>query len=75
MPIRLTGVIPEIDQFLAFDLTQHELASWHDRLNEPEHAERIERAVDQVLDQGLWMLDIMAEGITPVGTQAMGDAG
>ena len=66
-------MIPEIDQFLAFDLTQHELASRHDRPNEPEHAERIERAVDQVLDQGLRTLDIMAEG-TPVGTQAMGNA-
>lgn len=43
-------------------------------LNEPEHAERIERAVGQVLDQGLRTLDIMAEGMTPVGTQAMGDA-
>ena len=43
-------------------------------LNEPEHAERIERAVDRVLDQGLRTLDIMAEGMTPVGTQAMGDA-
>ncbi|HAO33679.1 MAG TPA: 3-isopropylmalate dehydrogenase [Candidatus Competibacter sp.] len=43
-------------------------------LNEPEHAERVERAVGQVLDQGLRTLDIMAEGMTPVGTQAMGDA-
>ena len=43
-------------------------------LNEPEQAERIERAVSRVLDQGLRTLDIMAEGMTPVGTQAMGDA-
>ena len=43
-------------------------------LNEPEHAARVERAVSQVLDQGLRTLDIMAEGMTPVGTQAMGDA-
>jgi len=43
-------------------------------LNEPEHTERIERAVSRVLDQGLRTLDIMAEGMTPVGTQAMGDA-
>jgi 3-isopropylmalate dehydrogenase len=43
-------------------------------LNAPEHAERIERAVGRVLDQGLRTLDIMAEGMTPVGTQAMGDA-
>jgi 3-isopropylmalate dehydrogenase len=43
-------------------------------LNEPEHAERIERAVGQVLNQGLRTLDIMAEGMTPVGTQAMGVA-
>jgi len=50
------------------------VASRHDRLDEPEHAKRIERAVGQVLDQGLWTLDIMAEGMTPVGTQAMGNA-
>ena len=43
-------------------------------LNEPEHAARIEQAVGRVLDQGLRTLDIMAEGMTPVGTQAMGDA-
>ena len=43
-------------------------------LNEPEHADRIERAVGQVLDQDLRTLDIMAEGMTSVGTQAMGDA-
>lgn len=43
-------------------------------LNAPEHAARIEQAVSRVLDQGLRTLDIMAEGMTPVGTQAMGDA-
>ena len=43
-------------------------------LNAPDHAERIERAVGRVLDQGLRTLDIMAAGMTPVGTQAMGDA-
>ncbi len=43
-------------------------------LNAPEHAKRIERAVGRVLDQGLRTLDIMADGMTPVGTQAMGDA-
>lgn len=39
-----------------------------------EPAERIERAVGRVLEQGLRTLDIMANGMTPVGTQAMGDA-
>ncbi len=39
-----------------------------------EQAERIERAVGRVLEQGLRTLDIMANGMTPVGTQAMGDA-
>ena len=43
-------------------------------LNEPEQAERVENAVGRVLDQGLRTLDIMADGMTPVGTQAMGDA-
>ncbi|MFO1421865.1 MAG: 3-isopropylmalate dehydrogenase [Candidatus Competibacteraceae bacterium] len=43
-------------------------------LNEPEQAERIERSVGRVLDQGLRTLDIMADDMTPVGTQAMGDA-
>ena len=43
-------------------------------LNAPQQAERIERAVGRVLDQGLRTLDIMAAGMTPVGTQAMGDA-
>ena len=43
-------------------------------LQQPELAGRIERAVAQVLDQGLRTVDIMAEGMTPVGTQEMGDA-
>jgi 3-isopropylmalate dehydrogenase len=43
-------------------------------LNAPELAKRIEGAVGRVLDQGLRTLDIMASGMTPVGTQAMGDA-
>jgi 3-isopropylmalate dehydrogenase len=43
-------------------------------LNASEHADRIERAVGRVLKQGLRTLDIMAEGMTPVGAQAMGDA-
>ena len=43
-------------------------------LNAPEQAERIERAVGRVLDKGLRTMDIMAPGMIPVGTQAMGDA-
>ena len=43
-------------------------------LKAPDYAERIECAVGRVLDQGLRTLDIMAAGMTPVGTQAMGDA-
>jgi len=43
-------------------------------LNLSEQAERIERAVGRVLDQGLRTVDTMADGMTPVGTQAMGDA-
>lgn len=43
-------------------------------LQQPEPAGRVERAVTQVLDQGLRTIDIMAEGMTPVGTQEMGDA-
>ncbi len=43
-------------------------------LNAPEQAERIERAVGQVLDKGLRTMDIMAPGMIPVGTQAIGDA-
>lgn len=45
-----------------------------DTLNAPEQAERIERAVGRVLDKGLRTMDIMAPGMIPVGTQAMGDA-
>jgi 3-isopropylmalate dehydrogenase len=43
-------------------------------LNEAEMAERIEKAVDQVLDQGLRTPDIMSEGSKEVGTVEMGDA-
>lgn len=37
-------------------------------------ADRIEAAVNRVLDQGLRTPDILSEGMTPVGTEAMGDA-
>lgn len=37
-------------------------------------AGRVEQAVGQVLEQGLRTADIMAEGMTEIGTQAMGDA-
>jgi 3-isopropylmalate dehydrogenase len=37
-------------------------------------ADRIEQAVGAVLDRGLRTGDIMAEGMQPVGTRAMGDA-
>lgn len=43
-------------------------------LDEPELADRVERAVSRVLDQGLRTVDIMSEGNTRVGTAAMGDA-
>ena len=43
-------------------------------LNAPAQAERIEQAVGRVLDKGLRTVDIMAPGMIPVGTQAMGDA-
>jgi len=43
-------------------------------LDNTEMAERIERAVDQVLDQGLRTPDIMSEGCKEVGTVEMGDA-
>jgi 3-isopropylmalate dehydrogenase len=39
-----------------------------------ESADAIERAVGQVLDQGLRTADIWSEGTTKVGTTAMGDA-
>lgn len=40
----------------------------------PDHADRIERAVGEVLDQGLRTPDIAADGEATVGTVAMGDA-
>ena len=43
-------------------------------LNEPAMADRIEAAVDKVLDQGLRTPDIMSEGMTEVNCEAMGDA-
>ncbi len=43
-------------------------------LDEPAMADRIEQAVDQVLDQGLRTADIMSEGMQQVGTEAMGSA-
>ena len=43
-------------------------------LNEPALADRIEDAVDKVLDRGLRTPDIMSEGMTEVNCEAMGDA-
>ncbi|MCU7795686.1 MAG: 3-isopropylmalate dehydrogenase [Candidatus Thiodiazotropha sp. (ex Myrtea spinifera)] len=43
-------------------------------LDEPAMADRIERAVDKVLDDGLRTPDIMSEGMTEVSCEAMGDA-
>lgn len=43
-------------------------------LDQPEAATRIEQAVIKVLDQGKRTGDIMSEGMTLVGCQAMGDA-
>ncbi len=43
-------------------------------LDNSEMAERIEKAVDQVLDQGLRTPDIMSAGCKQVGTVEMGDA-
>ena len=43
-------------------------------LNQPAAADRVERAVADVLSQGLRTADIHAEGTTRVGTDAMGDA-
>ena len=43
-------------------------------LGEPALAERIERAVSKVLDQGLRTSDIYTDGMTQVGTKEMGDA-
>ncbi|MFZ2739399.1 MAG: 3-isopropylmalate dehydrogenase [Burkholderiaceae bacterium] len=43
-------------------------------LNQPQAAERIEKAVDQVLSQGLRTPDIYSAGTTRVSTVQMGDA-
>jgi len=43
-------------------------------LNETAAADRIEKAVESVLDQGLRTGDIMSEGCTLVSTEAMGEA-
>ncbi|MCP3871500.1 MAG: 3-isopropylmalate dehydrogenase [Gammaproteobacteria bacterium] len=43
-------------------------------LNEPELAERVEAAVNSVLDSGLRTPDIHSPGMTEVGTEKMGDA-
>ncbi len=43
-------------------------------LDEPALADRIEQAVNQVLDQGLRTPDILSEGMTEVNCAAMGDA-
>ena len=43
-------------------------------LDESDMAERIEQAVNKVLDDGLRTPDIMSEGMTEVGCEAMGDA-
>ena len=43
-------------------------------LNEPVLAERIEMAVNTVLDQGLRTPDILSAGMTEVNCEAMGDA-
>jgi 3-isopropylmalate dehydrogenase len=42
-------------------------------LNQPAAAERLERAVSRVLDQGYRTGDILSEGMTLVGCQAMGE--
>jgi 3-isopropylmalate dehydrogenase len=43
-------------------------------LDEPDMADRIEAAVNGVLDKGLRTVDIMSEGMTEVVTEEMGDA-
>jgi len=43
-------------------------------LDESDMAERVEQAVNRVLDAGLRTPDIYSEGTTEVGTEAMGDA-
>lgn len=43
-------------------------------LNQPDAADRIEKSVITVLDQGYRTGDIMSDGMTPVGCNAMGEA-
>jgi 3-isopropylmalate dehydrogenase len=43
-------------------------------LNEPEAAQRLEDAVQTVLNQGYRTGDILSEGMTLLGCQAMGEA-
>ena len=43
-------------------------------LDEPAAAQRIEDAVNAVLDKGLRTGDLMSEGMTQVGCTAMGEA-
>jgi 3-isopropylmalate dehydrogenase len=43
-------------------------------LDQPAAADRIEQAVQKVLDQGYRTGDIMSENMTPVGCKAMGEA-
>lgn len=43
-------------------------------LNSPEQADRVEKAVDQVLTEGYRTPDIFSEGMKKVGTVEMGDA-
>ncbi|MCU7934500.1 MAG: 3-isopropylmalate dehydrogenase [Candidatus Thiodiazotropha sp. (ex Dulcina madagascariensis)] len=43
-------------------------------LDEPAMADRVERAVDKVLNDGLRTPDIVSEGMTEVSCEAMGDA-
>ncbi|MEW8085309.1 MAG: 3-isopropylmalate dehydrogenase [Candidatus Thiodiazotropha endolucinida] len=43
-------------------------------LDEPAMADRIEHAVNRVLDDGLRTADIMSEGMTEVSCESMGDA-
>jgi 3-isopropylmalate dehydrogenase len=43
-------------------------------LDEPALADRVEQAVNKVLDDGLRTQDIMSEGMQEVGCEAMGDA-
>ena len=43
-------------------------------LNKPEMADRVEAAVRRVLAEGYRTADIMEEGATLLGTEAMGDA-